>query len=188
MLSPHYIHIVIITPTHLTQRQIRLLLCGTCCLRSQKKQKMLFVEKRDTRKEHGKVSNLRFHISRQFCAGILLENKAWDRHPAKLLHSWTYWKANFQIYKIILEGEFLVFRQVAKFILVYLRLLLLLEVGLDDLVRSLPTSTILCDSTEYSSLTQPVCRAPFSCSDLLPSSTSFISIGVLSVQVMILGK
>lgn len=39
MLSPHYIHIVIITPTHLPQRQIRLLVCGTCCLQSQKKKK-----------------------------------------------------------------------------------------------------------------------------------------------------
>lgn len=39
MPSPHYIHIVIITPTHLPQRQIRLLVCGTCCLQSQKKKK-----------------------------------------------------------------------------------------------------------------------------------------------------
>lgn len=71
MLSPHYIHIVIITPTHLPQRQIRLLVCGTCCLQSQKKKKKKrrekFGEKKDARKEHRKVSNLHFHISRQFC-------------------------------------------------------------------------------------------------------------------------
>lgn len=80
VFNSHDFHTVITAPAHLSQNQIRSFLCGTCCLQNQKivfrgKKK----KKKDARKEQRKVSNLHFHMPRQFCGSISLGNKAWEK-------------------------------------------------------------------------------------------------------------